>query len=25
MKAGLTLQIDCPGLPDPVYVDRDMW
>src|SRR6267378_346074 len=25
MKAGLTLQIDCPTLPDPVYVDRDMW
>jgi signal transduction histidine kinase/DNA-binding response OmpR family regulator len=25
MKAGLTLQIDCPVLPDPVYVDRDMW
>jgi signal transduction histidine kinase/DNA-binding response OmpR family regulator len=25
MKAGLTLQIDCPVLPEPVYVDRDMW
>ena len=24
-KAGLELQIDCPTLPEPVYVDRDMW
>jgi signal transduction histidine kinase len=24
-KAELTLQIDCPALPEPVYVDRDMW
>ena len=24
-KAGLTLNIDCPGLPEPVYVDREMW
>jgi signal transduction histidine kinase len=24
-KAGLDLQIDCPALPEPVYVDRDMW
>lgn len=23
-KAGLTLRIDCPPLPQPVYVDRDM-
>ena len=24
-RAGLELQIDCPTLPEPVYVDRDMW
>ncbi len=24
-KAGLTFQIDCPPLPEPIYVDRDMW
>ena len=24
-RAGLTLVIDCPPLPEPVYVDRDMW
>jgi len=24
-KAGLTLAIDCPALPEPVYVDREMW
>ncbi|HEX4351330.1 MAG TPA: ATP-binding protein, partial [Polyangiales bacterium] len=24
-QAGLTLSVDCPALPDPVYVDRDMW
>ncbi|MCY0987689.1 ATP-binding protein [Nannocystis sp. ILAH1] len=24
-KAGLTLKLDCPPLPDPVYVDRGMW
>jgi PAS domain S-box-containing protein len=24
-KAGLSLTVDCPGLPEPVYVDRDMW
>ncbi len=24
-KAGLSLLIDCPPLPEPVYVDRDMW
>ncbi|OLN27619.1 Chemotaxis protein methyltransferase CheR [Desulfovibrio sp. DV] len=23
--AGLELHIDCPPLPEPVYVDRDMW
>ena len=23
--AGLWLRIDCPSLPEPVYVDRDMW
>ncbi|AGY58384.1 ATP-binding protein [Gloeobacter kilaueensis] len=23
--AGLQLAIDCPPLPEPVYVDRDMW
>jgi PAS domain S-box-containing protein len=24
-KAGLALIVDCPPLPEPVYVDRDMW
>jgi PAS domain S-box-containing protein len=24
-KAGLRLTVDCPALPVPVYVDRDMW
>ena len=24
-RAGLLLVIDCPPLPEPVYVDRDMW
>ncbi len=24
-KAGLLLRVDCPPLPEPVYVDRDMW
>ena len=24
-KAGLALVVDCPPLPEPVYVDRDMW
>jgi signal transduction histidine kinase/DNA-binding response OmpR family regulator len=24
-RAGLTLVVDCPQLPEPVYVDRDMW
>jgi PAS domain S-box-containing protein len=24
-RAGLTLGIDCPKLPAPVFVDRDMW
>ena len=24
-KAGLQLVIDCPPLPSPVYVDREMW
>jgi signal transduction histidine kinase/CheY-like chemotaxis protein len=24
-QAGLSLLIDCPPLPEPVYVDRDMW
>ncbi|MBO1078419.1 response regulator [Roseomonas haemaphysalidis] len=24
-SAGLVLEIDCPPLPEPVYVDRDMW
>jgi len=23
--AGLTLTVDCPALPEPVFVDRDMW
>lgn len=24
-KAGLKLTLDCPPLPEPVYIDRDMW
>ena len=24
-RAGLRLVVDCPVLPEPVYVDRDMW
>ena len=24
-KAGLRLVVDCPPLPEPVYIDRDMW
>jgi PAS domain S-box-containing protein len=24
-RAGLSLDIDCPALPQPVWVDRDMW
>ncbi|HWD64278.1 MAG TPA: SpoIIE family protein phosphatase [Solirubrobacteraceae bacterium] len=24
-RAGLSLEIDCPPLPEPVYVDREMW
>jgi len=24
-RAGLTLEVDCPPLAEPVYVDRDMW
>jgi PAS domain S-box-containing protein len=24
-KAGLALVVDCPPLPQPVYVDREMW
>jgi PAS domain S-box-containing protein len=24
-KAGLHLMVNCPSLPDPVYVDREMW
>jgi signal transduction histidine kinase/DNA-binding response OmpR family regulator len=24
-SAGLRFEIDCPPLPEPVYVDRDMW
>jgi PAS domain S-box-containing protein len=24
-RAGLKFTVDCPGLPEPVYVDRDMW
>jgi PAS domain S-box-containing protein len=24
-KAGLALMVDCPPLPHPVYVDREMW
>jgi signal transduction histidine kinase len=24
-RAGLQLKIECPALPEPVYVDREMW
>ncbi len=24
-RAGLSLLVECPPLPEPVYVDRDMW
>lgn len=24
-KAGLALRVDCPPLPEPVHVDREMW
>lgn len=24
-KAGMRLVVDCPALPAPVYIDRDMW
>ena len=24
-RGGLTLQVNCPPLPEPVFVDRDMW
>ncbi len=24
-RAGLSLDVDCPTLPEPVYVDREMW
>ena len=24
-KAGIRLMVDCPPLPEPAYVDRDMW
>ncbi|HSE10627.1 MAG TPA: SpoIIE family protein phosphatase [Nocardioidaceae bacterium] len=24
-RLGLTLTVDCPPLPEPVYVDRDLW
>src|SRR5258708_6192817 len=24
-KAGVALTVDCPALPEPVYVDREMW
>ncbi|MEY9886510.1 PAS domain S-box-containing protein [Catenulispora sp. MAP5-51] len=25
VKAGLDFEVDCPTLPEPVYIDRDMW
>ena len=25
LRAGLRLEVDCPPLPEPVWVDRDMW
>ena len=24
-KAGLSFTVDCPPLPEPIYLDRDMW
>jgi PAS domain S-box-containing protein len=24
-RAGITLVVDCPSLPEPVYIDREMW
>ena len=24
-RAGLRLTVDCPPLPEPVYIDREMW
>ena len=24
-KAGLVLKLECPPLPQPVYIDREMW
>ncbi len=24
-SAGLDFTVDCPGLPEPVYIDREMW
>jgi signal transduction histidine kinase len=24
-KAGLSLLVDCPTLPEPIYIDREMW
>ena len=24
-RAGLAFEVDCPPLPEPVYLDRDMW
>src|SRR5919205_3427443 len=24
-RAGLAREVDCPPLPEPVYVDREMW
>ncbi|MGW3788458.1 SpoIIE family protein phosphatase [Micromonospora chokoriensis] len=24
-RAGLTFEVDCPPLPEPVYIDRGMW
>jgi len=24
-RAGLALEVDCPPLPEPIYVDREMW
>jgi PAS domain S-box-containing protein len=24
-RAGVRFEVDCPALPEPVYVDRDMW
>jgi signal transduction histidine kinase len=24
-QAGLSLEVDCPPLPEPIYIDHDMW